>query len=526
MNWNLVSNLRPFSETRPLPTTPKEQELQGIFRFFAGTRKKPDQPMAKPQRILDLLDQEKPGTSVTAKGWVRTKRESKNVRFINLNDGSSTRSIQCVTDPNSVDEALWNRITPGAALSIEGDLVESKGSEQRVELEVAQIEIMGEADPESYPIQPKKHSMEFLRENAHLRFRTRIFGAVFRIRHGLTYAIHRFFNERGFFNLHTPIITASDAEGAGEMFHVSSLPVEDPNKLAKDETGRTDFSQDLFGRQTQLTVSGQLEAELGAMGLSRVYTFGPTFRAENSNTSRHAAEFWMVEPEMAFFDLQDDVDLAEEFLQHIVQELLEKYPEDLEFLRQREEEAENELKKEEKHEKDLIERLKEVAEKPFERITYSDAVERLQKSKPYKKGRFEYPVEWGVDLQSEHERHLVKKSGRPVVITDYPKDIKAFYMRGNADGKTVGAMDVLFPDIGEIVGGSQREEREEILKERMQEFGIPEESMWWYLDIRAFGSVPHSGFGLGFERMLMFLTGMNNIRDVIPFPRTPGNAEF
>lgn len=482
--------------------------------------------MSQPQRILELLDQEEPGSRVTVKGWVRTKRESKNVRFINLNDGSTVRSMQCVTDPESIEEELWNRITPGAALSIEGELIESKGSEQRVELEVKEIEVLGEADPESYPIQPKKHSMAFLRENAHLRFRTRIFGAVFRIRHGLTAAIHRFFDEKGFYNLHTPIITASDAEGAGEMFHVSSLPIDDPSKLPKDENGKTDFSQDLFGRQTQLTVSGQLEAELGALGLSRVYTFGPTFRAENSNTSRHAAEFWMVEPEMAFFDLTDDVDLAEEFLQAIVRELLDKYPEDLEFLRQLELDAEKDLKKEEKHEKDLIERLREVSENPFERISYTEAVERLQKSKPYKKGRFEYPVEWGVDLQSEHERHLVKKSGRPVVITDYPKDIKAFYMRCNDDEKTVGAVDVLFPDIGEIIGGSQREEREDILKERMKDFGIPEESMWWYLDIRRFGSVPHSGFGLGFERMLMFLTGMNNIRDVIPFPRTPGNAEF
>ncbi len=482
--------------------------------------------MEQQERILQLLDEGKVGSKVTVKGWVRTKRESKNVRFINLNDGSSVRSMQCVADPSSIDEALWNRITAGAALSVEGQLVESKGSEQRVELEVSTIEVLGEADPEEYPIQPKKHSYEFLRENAHLRFRTRIFGAVFRIRHGLTYAIHRFFDERGFYNLHTPIITASDAEGAGEMFHVTALDIENPDKLPRNDEGKTDFSQDLFARQTQLTVSGQLEAELGALGLSKVYTFGPTFRAENSNTSRHAAEFWMVEPEMAFFDLKEDVDLAEEFLQNIVQELLDKYPEDLEFLRQLELEEEKDLKKEERHELDLIERLRQVADNPFERVSYSEAIERLQKSKPYKKGRFEYPVEWGADLQSEHEKHLVKKSGRPVVITDYPKDIKAFYMRCNEDGKTVGAMDVLFPNIGEIVGGSQREERSAVLKDRMAEFGIPEKSMWWYLDSRRFGSVPHSGFGLGFERMLMFLTGMNNIRDVIPFPRTPGQAEF
>ncbi len=457
-------------------------------------------------------------------GWVRNRRGSKNVSFVHLNDGSTLRNIQVVIEPDVAGEELMKEVTVGAALSVKGELVPSKGTEQRVEVNAEKVTVLGEADPEAYPIQPKKHSLDFLRENAHLRFRTNTFGAVFRIRHAMTFAIHQFFHERGFYNLHTPIITASDAEGAGEMFSITAF---DLNDLPKDENGKVDHSQDLFGRATHLTVSGQLEAELGAMGLGQVYTFGPTFRAENSNTSRHAAEFWMIEPEFAFADLEDDMDLAEEMLRYLTRYALEHCKEDLEFLQKREQEEEQQKKKEERKEFSLLERLQMVVDNTFERITYTEAIDLLQRSKPFKKGKFQYPVKWGVDLQSEHERYLVeKKFKRPVIITDYPRSIKAFYMRVNEDERTVAAMDVLAPGIGEIVGGSQREERYDVLLENMRQFNIPEKSMWWYLDTRRFGSVPHAGFGLGFERWIMFITGMHNIRDVIPFPRTPHNAEF
>jgi asparaginyl-tRNA synthetase len=467
------------------------------------------------------------GTRVNVKGWVRTFRSN---RFISLNDGSTIHNLQCVVDFEKMDEELLKRITTGACLSITGTLAESLGKGQKVELLVEELEILGDSEAdvskgEVYPLQPKAHSLEFLREIAHLRFRTNTFGAVFRIRHAMTYAMHKFFHDRGFFNIHTPIITASDAEGAGEMFRVTTL---DPKNPPLTEDGEVDFREDFFGRQTNLTVSGQLEAELAALALGKVYTFGPTFRAENSNTARHLAEFWMIEPEVAFADLNDNMDLAEANLKYLVQYALDNCADDLAFLNQRALDEEKNKKKEERSEMSLLERLHFVVEHPFERITYTEAIEILEKSKPNKEKKFQYPIQgWGTDLQSEHERYLVEKHfKKPVILTDYPKDIKAFYMRLNDDGKTVRAMDILFPGIGEIVGGSQREERLDYLRKRMQEMHISEQELYWYLDTRKFGTAPHAGYGLGFERLLLFVTGMANVRDVIPFPRTPKSADF
>jgi asparaginyl-tRNA synthetase len=476
-------------------------------------------------KIRPLLTDAVPGDLLLVNGWVRTKRESKNVVFIALNDGSALANLQIVADPEKFGDQLIRDITTGACISVRGKLEESHGKGQQVELQADSIEILGKADPDLYPLQPKKHSLEFLREIAHLRPRTNTFSAIYRIRHAMIFAVHRFFDERGFLNVHTPIITASDAEGAGEMFRVSTL---DPRNAPLREDGQIDYSKDFFERETNLTVSGQLEAELGALALSDVYTFGPTFRAENSNTTRHLAEFWMIEPEMAFYDLDDNMDLAEDFLKYLIRYALDRCAEDLEFLNQRAAEEEKKKPQEERSELSLIDRLNFVIDNKFERITYTEAIRILMDSKPNKKKKFQFPVDrWGTDLQSEHERYLVEKHfKKPVILKDYPKDIKAFYMRMNDDGKTVRAMDILFPGIGEIVGGSQREERLEFLKSRMKDMEINEESLWWYLETRKFGSAPHSGFGLGFERFLQFITGMNNIRDVIPFPRTPGNADF
>ena len=481
--------------------------------------------MAKRTKIKDLLSAPTIGEQVNVKGWVRTKRGNKNVAFIAINDGSSIQNIQAVADLEKVDENIIRKVTTGACVSVMGELVQSQGMGQSVEILVGELEVYGEASPEEYPLQPKKHSLEFLREIAHLRPRTSTFGAVLRIRHAMIFAVHKFFNEKGFYNLHTPIITGSEAEGAGEMFRVTTL---DPLDPPKTEDGKVDFSQDFFGQETNLTVSGQLEGELGALALSDIYTFGPTFRAENSNTSRHLSEFWMIEPEMAFYDLDDNMELAQEFLQYLAKHALETCKEDLEFLNQRVIDEEKNLKQEERSEMTLLERLQFVVNNDFERVSYTEAIEILRNSKPNKKKRFKYLIdEWGADLQSEHERFLVEKYfKKPVILYNYPKNIKAFYMRVNDDDKTVRAMDILFPGIGEIVGGSQREERYEVLKKRIAEMDIPEESMWWYLETRKFGSAPHSGFGLGFERFMIFVTGMKNIRDVIPFPRTPGNAEF
>tara|TARA_B110000211_G_scaffold44780_1_gene47455 strand:+ start:293 stop:1732 length:1440 start_codon:yes stop_codon:yes gene_type:complete len=461
---------------------------------------------------------------VNLKGWVRTKRGSKHVSFIALNDGSTINNIQVVAE-DAISEEVLKIIHTGASLSVVGKLVQSQGSGQAIELLAESIEVLGIADPEEYPLQPKKHSLEFLRENAHLRFRTNTFSAIFRIRHAMTFAVHSFFNSKGFSNIHTPIITGSDCEGAGEMFAVSTL---DKKNTPLTEEGDIDYTQDFFGKETNLTVSGQLEAEMAALALGKVYTFGPTFRAENSNTSRHLAEFWMIEPEVAFADLEEDMDLAEEMLQYLCTYALENCTDDLDFLDKRLFEEEKNKKKEERQELGLIEKIKFVAENDFERITYTEAYDILRNSKPNKKKKFQYLIEeWGADFQSEHERYLVeKKFKKPVIITDYPKDIKAFYMRMNDDGKTVRAMDVLFPGIGEIIGGSQREERLDVLKSRMAEMDVLEHELSWYLDSRKFGSVPHSGFGLGFERLILFVTGMGNIRDVIPFPRTPNNADF
>jgi asparaginyl-tRNA synthetase len=461
---------------------------------------------------------------VNLKGWVRTKRGSKHVSFIALNDGSTINNIQVVAE-DAISEEVLKIIHTGASLSVVGKLVQSQGSGQAIELLAESIEVLGIADPDEYPLQPKKHSLEFLRENAHIRFRTNTFSAIFRIRHAMTFAVHSFFNSKGFSNIHTPIITGSDCEGAGEMFAVSTL---DKKNTPLTEEGDIDYTQDFFGKETNLTVSGQLEAEMAALALGKVYTFGPTFRAENSNTSRHLAEFWMIEPEVAFADLEEDMDLAEEMLQYLCTYALENCTEDLDFLDKRLFEEEKNKKKEERQELGLIEKIKFVAENDFERITYTEAYDILRNSKPNKKKKFQYLIEeWGTDFQSEHERYLVeKKFKKPVIITDYPKDIKAFYMRMNDDGKTVRAMDVLFPGIGEIIGGSQREERLDVLKSRMAEMDVLEHELSWYLDSRKFGSVPHSGFGLGFERLILFVTGMGNIRDVIPFPRTPNNADF
>ena len=474
-------------------------------------------------KIKDILQKGQADQTVVAKGWVRTKRGSKNVFFIALNDGSTIHNLQVVVDVNNFDVTLLREINTGAALSVSGKLVESAGSGQNIELVAEQVELLGGADPEKYPIQPKKHSLEFLRENAHLRFRTNTFSAIFRIRHAMAFAIHKYFNEKGFNYLHTPIITASDAEGAGQMFRVSTL---DPKNPPLTEDGEIDYSQDFFGKPTNLTVSGQLEGELGAMALGEIYTFGPTFRAENSNTTRHLAEFWMIEPEMAFYNLKDNMDLAEEFLKSLIKYALENCMDDLEFLASRLQQEEKD-KPQDQRSMDLIEKLDFVLNNDFIRITYTEAIDILKDSNHYKKKKFQFPVEWGVDLQSEHERYLVEKHFKcPVILTNYPKDIKAFYMKQNDDGKTVGAMDVLFPQIGEIIGGSQREENLEKLETRMKEMNIPADEMWWYLDTRRFGSVEHSGFGLGFERFILFVTGMGNIRDVIPFARTPKNAEF
>lgn len=460
----------------------------------------------KRAKIKELLSMQ-PGAEVVAKGWVRTKRGNKNINFIALNDGSTINNIQVVCDMKAFDEEMMKKITTGACLRVQGDLVESVGSGQAVEIQAKDILVYGTADPNTYPLQKKGHTLEFLRSIAHLRPRTNTFGAVLRIRHAMAFAIHKFFNDKGFVYLHTPLITASDCEGAGAMFQVTTLDLNNPPRNAD---GSIDYSQDFFGRMTSLTVSGQLEGELGAMALGQIYTFGPTFRAENSNTPRHLAEFWMIEPEMAFYEIQDNMDLAEEFIKYCVKYALDNCMDDLRFL--------NDM-----FDKELISRLQGVINTEFARITYTEGVDILLKS-----GRdFEYPVSWGVDLQSEHERYLVEEHyRRPVIVTDYPKDIKAFYMKQNDDGKTVRGMDVLFPKIGEIIGGSQREEDLDKLNRRIAELGMDTRNLQWYIDTRRFGSAPHSGFGLGFERLLLFVTGMANIRDVIPFPRTPKNADF
>jgi len=471
--------------------------------------------------IKEILNQPTIGETISISGWVRTFRSN---RFIALSDGSVIQTIQGVVDFEEMDEAILNRINTGTALTMTGKLVESQGKGQTVEVQVASIEIHGDADPEKYPLQPKKHSMDFLRENAHLRFRTNTFGAIFRLRHALSFAVHNYFNERNFFYIHTPIITGSDAEGAGEMFRVTTL---DPKNPPTAEDGTIDHSQDFFGKETNLTVSGQLEAELAALALSKVYTFGPTFRAENSNTSRHLSEFWMIEPEVAFANLTDNMNLVEDFLKYLVSYALTNCKDDLEFLAQREAQEEKSKPQNERNPMGLMERLTFISENDFERLTYTEAIDILRNSKPFKKKKFKYPVEWGKDLQSEHERYLVEKHfEKPVILTDYPASFKAFYMRLNDDEKTVAAMDVLFPGVGEITGGSQREERLEVLKRRSEEMGIEEEELWWYLDTRKYGTCKHAGFGLGFERLVMFVTGMTNIRDVIPFPRSPKNCEF
>ncbi|MFY0626392.1 MAG: asparagine--tRNA ligase [Reichenbachiella sp.] len=481
--------------------------------------------MSKRTEISKILKEGLVGTSVNVKGWVRTKRGNKNVSFVALNDGSTINNLQLVADPGNVSEETMKRVSTGACISADGELVSSQGSGQSVEMLVKSLEVLGEADPEKYPLQPKKHSLEYLREIAYLRPRTNTFGAVFRIRHAMIFAVHQYFNERGFYNIHTPIVTASDAEGAGETFKVTSL---DLDSIPKNEEGDVDYKHDFFEKETNLTVSGQLEGELFAMALSKIYTFGPTFRAENSNTTRHLAEFWMIEPEIAFADLNENMDSAEEMLKYVVQYALDNCADDLAFLHNREIEENKNKKEIDRPEMYLRDRLKFVVDNEFERVTYTDAVAILRNSKPNKKKKFQYLIDgWGADLQSEHERFLVEKHfKKPVILTDYPKDIKSFYMRQNDDGKTVAAMDILFPGIGEIVGGSQREERLEKLEARMDEMNIPKDELWWYLNTRKFGTAPHSGYGLGFERMILFVTGMTNIRDVIPFPRTPGNAEF
>ncbi len=459
------------------------------------------------RKMVAQLLKEAPGGEVVAKGWVRTKRGNKNVAFIALNDGSSVNNIQVVCETNNFSEELLKDITTGACIAVKGTLVESLGKGQSVEIQAKEIEVYGKADPEVYPLQKKGHSMEFLREIAHLRPRTNTFGCVLRIRHAMAFAIHNYFNSKGFYYLHTPLITASDCEGAGAMFQVTTM---DLNNVPKNEEGGVDFTQDFFGRQTSLTVSGQLEGELGAMALGNIYTFGPTFRAENSNTPRHLAEFWMVEPEVAFNDITDNMDLAEDFIKYLVKYALDNCMDDLKFL--------NDM-----FDKELISRLQGVIDTEFVRLTYTEGVKILEESGQ----KFEYPVGWGIDLQSEHERYLVEKHfKKPVILTDYPKDIKAFYMKQNEDGKTVRAMDVLFPKIGEIIGGSEREASLEKLEARIAELDMDTRNLWWYLDTRRFGTAPHSGFGLGFERLLLFVTGMANIRDVIPFPRTPKSADF
>lgn len=472
--------------------------------------------------VIELLQSEDPIEDISLKGWVRTFRSN---RFIALNDGSTIKNIQCVIDFENTDESLLKKINTGAAIAVTGNLVESLGKGQKVEIQVEKIEILGESDPEKYPIQPKKHSFEFLRENAHLRIRTNTFGAVMRVRSALSFAIHQYFTQNGFYYVNTPIITGSDAEGAGEMFRVTTLDIEN---TPKTEEGKIDYSKDFFGKETNLTVSGQLEAETYAMALGKVYTFGPTFRAENSNTTRHLAEFWMIEPEVAFNDLDANMDLAEDFIKYVISYVLENCKDDLEFLDQRLTQEEKSKPMNQRSDMALIEKLQFIIDNNFRRVSYTEAIDILKNSKPNKKKKFQFPInEWGVDLQSEHERFLVEKHFKsPVILFDYPANIKAFYMRLNDDGKTVRAMDVLFPGIGEIVGGSQREERYDVLKDKIDVLGIDEKELWWYLDTRRFGTAVHSGFGLGFERLVQFTTGMGNIRDVIPFPRTPQNAEF
>ncbi|GGF04675.1 asparagine--tRNA ligase [Hymenobacter cavernae] len=457
--------------------------------------------------VQDLLRSQELEREVVVKGWVRTRRGNKYVQFIAVNDGSTIHNLQVVADAEKFPEETLKDVATGACVSVRGQLVASQGKGQAVEVQAVEIQVLGKADPEQYPLQKKGHSLEFLREIAHLRPRTNTFGAVLRLRHALAFAVHQYFNDHGFYYIHTPIITGSDAEGAGQMFRVTTLPADHPPRTA---SGDVDYTEDFFGKQTNLTVSGQLEGEIAALALGKVYTFGPTFRAENSNTARHLAEFWMIEPEMAFYDLQDNMELAEDFLKYLVRYALEKCPDDLQFLN-------------DQYDKELLGRLQFVVDNDFQRLTYTEAVEILKTAKK----KFEFPVDWGTDLQSEHERYLVEKHfKKPVILTDYPKDIKAFYMKLNDDNRTVRAMDVLFPGIGEIIGGSQREEDLEKLRTRMQQMNVPEEELWWYLDLRRFGSAPHAGFGLGFERLVLFVTGMGNIRDVIPFPRFPKNAEF
>jgi len=472
--------------------------------------------------VAEILKSNQFLQEVQLKGWVRTFRAN---RFIAINDGSTINNIQCVLDFENTDDTLLKRITTGAAVSIIGTLMESQGKGQTVEIQVSTIEILGDSNPEEYPIQPKKHSFEFLRENAHLRIRTNTFGAVMRVRSALSFAVHKYFTENGFYNFHAPIITGSDAEGAGEMFRISTL---DPKNSPKDEHGEVDFKQDFFGKETNITVSGQLEAETYAMALGKVYTFGPTFRAENSNTTRHLAEFWMIEPEVAFMDLAGNMDLAEDFIKGVLKYILENCKDDLTFLDERFTKEENTKPMQQRSEMGLLEKLNFIVDNQFKRVSYTEAIDILRNCKPNKKKKFKYIInEWGADLQSEHERYLVEKHFKcPVILFDYPAAIKAFYMRLNDDGKTVRAMDVLFPGIGEIVGGSQREERYDVLIEKMKALGVDEKELWWYLDLRKFGTAVHSGFGLGFERLVQFTTGMGNIRDVIPFPRTPQNAEF
>jgi len=477
----------------------------------------------KRTKIKELLSTTPTGQPVTVQGWVRTFR---NNQFISINDGSTIQNIQAVIDFTATDEALLKRITTGACISVSGDLIASLGKGQAVEVKVKELTILGDCDAEAYPLQLKNRpSLEYLREIAHLRSRTNTFGAVMRVRHAMAYAIHKFFNDRGFTYVHTPVITGSDAEGAGAMFKVTTL---DLNKLPKNEAGQIDYKEDFFGRETNLTVSGQLEGETYALALGDIYTFGPTFRAENSNTTRHLAEFWMIEPEMAFYELADNMELAEAFLKFLCKYALENCADDLEFLNKRAQEEEAGKPQEQRSELGLIDRLKFIVENDFQRLSYTEAIDILKNSNPNKKKKFQYLIEnWGVDLQSEHERYLVEKHfKKPVILYNYPAEIKAFYMRQNEDGKTVAAMDVLFPGIGEIIGGSQREERYDRLVKRVNELGLPEKELWWYLDLRKFGSAPHSGFGLGFERLMLFVTGMTNIRDVIPFPRFPGSAEF
>jgi asparaginyl-tRNA synthetase len=476
----------------------------------------------KMDTVATLLTADKILQEIYLKGWVRTFRSN---RFVALNDGSTINNIQCVIDFENTEESTLKRIATGAAVSITGILMESQGRGQKVEIQVSNIEILGDSNPEEYPIQPKKHSLEFLRENAHLRIRTNTFGAVMRLRSALSFAVHQYFTENGFYNFHAPIITGSDAEGAGEMFKVSTL---DAQKPPLNEVGEIDYSQDFFGKETNLTVSGQLEAETYAMALGKVYTFGPTFRAENSNTTRHLAEFWMIEPEMAFHDLDMNMDLAEDFIKTIIKNVVTNCKDDLAFLENRLIQEEKSKPANERSDMPLLEKLNFVSENNFIRLSYTEAIDILRNSKPNKKKKFQFPInQWGVDLQSEHERYLVEKHFKcPVILFDYPADIKAFYMRLNDDGKTVRAMDVLFPGIGEIVGGAQREERLDVLQSKMAALGIEQKELWWYLETRKFGTAVHSGFGLGFERLVQFVTGMSNIRDVIPFPRTPQNAAF